>query len=293
MRTLLSLSSMVIFLAGCDGCGEPGGVDADGNEASASEGDVNEGKGDATEDEGDVDEDGDANEGEGEGEGDANEGEGEGEGEGDANEGEGEAAAGDGEGEGEGEAAAGEGEGEAAAGGSGDVFVEIDYSFADAPERPAFRFSDTPGFGPDEWAYNDPLGSGLGAPDAWDRFNNMEVENDFRLGRVLVVGTGNHELQLMLGLPSTVSYQTVLVEVDGDEEAHSGVARYDVYNPLIMAGLFSDDAAVTDGIGRHTRVLDLGPCLVPGERVQAIRLDPQTGAVGLKRLRVTLVNARW
>jgi hypothetical protein len=133
----------------------------------------------------------------------------------------------------------------------------------------------------------------MNTPDAWDRFNNMSIVNDFRLGTVLAIGTGNRELQLMLGLPATVDYDTVLVEVDGDETASAGVTRYDVYNPLVGCGLFSDDAAVTDGIGRHTKVLDIGPCLVPGETVQAIRLDPQTGELGLKRMRVTRVNASW
>ena len=97
----------------------------------------------------------------------------------------------------------------------------------------------------------------------------------------------------MLGLPSWVSYERVQVEIDGDEEAHSGTCRYDVYNPLINCGLFGDELAVTDGIGRHTRTLDLQDCLIPGESVQAIRVDPQSGVLGLKRMRVMLVNASW
>jgi hypothetical protein len=36
----------------------------------------------------------------------------------------------------------------------------------------------------------------------------MSIVNDFRLGTVLAIGTGNHELLLMLGLPATVSYDT-------------------------------------------------------------------------------------
>ena len=103
----------------------------------------------------------------------------------------------------------------------------------------------------------------------------------------------NNDLQLMLGLPPSVTYERVFVEVDGDEEAHSGVARYDLYNPLFNCGLFSDDATLTDGIGRHTKVFDLEDCLAPGETVQAIRLDPVSGTVALKRMRVTLVNAVW
>jgi hypothetical protein len=75
--------------------------------------------------------------------------------------------------------------------------------------------------------------------------------------------------------------------------ASSGVARYDLYNPLINCGLFSDPDTVTDGIGRHTKVFDLADCLEPGAQVQAIRLDPRSGTVGLKRLRVTLEDAVW
>jgi hypothetical protein len=171
--------------------------------------------------------------------------------------------------------------------------VEIDYSNATSPERPAFRFSATPGFGPNEWAYQDPFGSGDTTPEAWDRFNNMDVEDDFRLGRVLAIGTGNRELQLMLSLPAHVSYARVLVEVDGDETASSGVCRYDVYNPMFGCGLFGDPAAVTDGIRRHTKVFDLQDCLEPGAQVQAIRLDPQSGELALKRMRVTLEDAIW
>jgi hypothetical protein len=292
----MRISSLLFVLAvtsSCDGCpvvpvaeGEGEGEVAEGEgegEAAEGEGEAAEGEGEAAEGEGEA--------AEGEGEGEAAEGEGE------AAEGEGETAEGEGEGEaaeGEGEAAEGEGEGEGEDGhGSGDVFVEITYEQATAPERPTFTYSDTPGFGPNEWAYNDPFGGGMGSPDAWDRFNTMSIINDFRLGTVLAIGTGNHELQLMLGLPAAVSYDTVLVEVDGDETASAGVTRYDVFNPLVGCGLFSDDAAVTDGIGRHTKVLDIGPCLVPGESVQAIRLDPQAGELGLKRMRVTLVNASW
>jgi hypothetical protein len=301
---VISALSFSLVVTACDACAEPGAVEGEG-ESSEGEGEGSEGEGEGNEGEGE------GNEGEGEGE--ANEGEGEGavgEGEGEANEGEGEAGVGEGEGEGEaaegeGEGPVGEGEGEGGVGegegegegsaGFGDVFVEIDYSFASDPERPAFRFSNTPGFGPAEWAYNDPFGGGMTSPDAWDRFQTLDVINDFRLGNVLVVGTGNQELQLMLGLPAHVTYERVLVEIDGDEEAHSGVARYDVYNPLFNCGVFSafDDTAQTDGIGRHTKVFDLEDCLAPGEFVQAIRLDPQSGVVGLKRMKVTLVNATW
>ncbi|MDP2343892.1 MAG: hypothetical protein Q8O67_23245 [Deltaproteobacteria bacterium] len=252
-----TLLSILFALSGCDACVEPGIID--GTEDERGEG--SEGEGESSE-----------------GEGESSEGEGEGEGE-------------EGEGEGEGEGEEGEGEGEGDDGhGSGDVFVEIDYSSATDPERPAFLFSDTPGFGPAQWAYNDPFGSGATTPDAWDRFQTLEVINDFRLGRVLVIGTGNQELQLMLGLPANVSYERVLVEVDGDEEAHSGVVNYDVYNPLVNCGV---SGVQTDGIGRHTKVLDLEDCLIPGEAVQAIRVDPQSGALGLKRLRVTLEGAVW
>jgi hypothetical protein len=254
MRALLLSTTLLLSLSACDACGEAPGVD----------GGAAEGEGEFA----------------GEGEGDSAEGEGEGD---------------SAEGEGEGDSAEGEGEGDVVDPdhGSGDVFVEIDYSFADDPERPDFRFSDTPGFGPAEWAYNDPFGGGMTTPDAWDRFQTLDVINDFRLGRVLAV---DNDLQLMIGLPGNVSYDRVLVEVDGDEEAHSGVARYDLYNPLFNCGVFSsfgDDDAQTDGIGRHTKVFDLADCLAPGETVQAIRLDPQSGTVALKRLRVTLENAVW
>ncbi|MCC7072688.1 MAG: hypothetical protein IT383_15270 [Deltaproteobacteria bacterium] len=51
--------------------------------------------------------------------------------------------------------------------------------------------------------------------------------------------------------------------------------------------------ALTDGIGRHSKTFDLADCLEPGQTAQAIRVDPQSGVLGLKRMRVTLENARW
>ena len=196
-----------------------------------------------------------------------------------------ERAKGEGEGEGEGEDGPGSG--------SGDVFIELDYSNATSTTEPSFRYSDTPGFGPAQWAYEDPFGTGTSTPDAWDRFNNMRILDDFRLDKVLEIGSGQQELQLMLGLSSSVSYEQLVVEIDGDETANGGVASYDVFNPLVGCGAADDPTAITDGIGRHTKVLDLGTCLIPGRQVQAIRVDVVRGTLGLKRMKVTLRNARW
>ncbi len=71
------------------------------------------------------------------------------------------------------------------------------------------------------------------------------------------------------------------------------MARYDLYNPLLSCGFFGHPEANTDGIRRHTKVFDLQDCIEPGRAVQAIRLDPQSGTVGLKRMKVTLEGARW
>ncbi len=61
----------------------------------------------------------------------------------------------------------------------------------------------------------------------------------------------------------------------------------------LNCGAFNDPLAITDGIGRHTKVLNLGTCLIPGREVRAIRVDVTPGTLGLKRMRVTLVAAIW
>ncbi len=215
---------------------------------------------------------------EGEGEGDVA---GEGEGEGDvAGEGEGE---GDvvGEGEGEGDVV-GEGEGEGEGDGAGNVWLQIDYSSAFTPTSPAFTFSQTPGFTGSSWAAD-----GASYPEAWDRFNNMQVVDD-PIGTSLEL---DGELQLMVGLSSLQSYDRAVVRLEGRAREVSSPVTFDVYNPLNGCGVtgvtMSNDWTV------HVVDVDLADCLVPGGGVQAVRVAPTNGTLALVRMKLILENAAY
>ena len=209
-----------------------------------------------------------------EGEGDvAAEGEGA-EGEGAASEGEGAAS------EGEGEGVAGEGEGEGGIA-DGTVWLQLDYSSASSPSSPSFTFSQTP-FTGSSWAAD-----GASYPEAWDRFNNMTVDDD-PIGRSLTLGG---QLQLMIGLHGVTSYQGVTVRLEGRAAETSSSVFFDVYNPLNNCGVtgveMSNDWTV------HTVDVDLGNCLVPGDGVQAVRVAPSSGTMALVRMKVILQGAAF
>src|SRR5688572_20602701 len=225
----------------------------------------------------DVDVDGEGEGEGGEGEGESPVGEGEGEGEGEAvGEGEGEAV-----GEGESEAV-GEGEGEGESSATNNVWLEIDYSGAFTSSSPGWEFSATPGFPSSAWAME-----GDSFPEAWDRFNNMEVVDD-PIGRSLEL---DGELQLMVGLPSSVTYERVLVRLEGRSRATSSSATFDVFNPLTGCGI--SGATMSNDWDPDVVEVDLADCLVPGEGVQAVRVDPTNGVLALIRMRVILVNAQY
>jgi hypothetical protein len=267
---LVLLLGALLALGGCDAC-EPAAWWGPDEMVGEGEGEGEEGEGEG-EGEG---EEGEGEEGEGEvEEGEGEEGEGEGEGEGQEGEGEGEEGEGEGEGGGEGE---GEGEG---SGGAGTVWVEIDYTRAFTPQSPAWRFSNTPGFGPAQWAM-----TGGTHPEAWDRFNNMAVVND-PIGTSLEL---DGELQLMMGLLTLQSYDRAVVRLEGRARETSSSVRFDVFNPLNGCGVGGMSMANDWSI--HVVEIDLGTCLLPGRGVQAVRVDPTSGTMALVRMRVTLEGA--
>lgn len=163
------------------------------------------------------------------------------------------------------------------------IWIEIDYASAYTPQSPDWSFSDTPGWGPAQWAME-----GDTWPEAWDRWNNMQVVDD-PIGRALEIGPGS-ELQLMLGLEELASYESATVTIHGRARECCSSTRFDVLNPWNGCG--------TSGtLGQQWEVqiveLDLDACMVPGQGVQAVRVDPTSGALALVRLRLTLHGAQW
>jgi hypothetical protein len=171
---------------------------------------------------------------------------------------------------------------DASTGGTGEVWIELDYTSANTPRSPAFRYSNTPGWGASEWA-----AVNASWPEAWDRFNNMSVVND-PIGRSLEIG-GSSELQLMLGFEELIAYSGATVRIEGRSRATSSQVTFDVYNPWNGCGV----GGVT--LGQQWQVqavdLDLSGCIELGQGVQAIRVDPTNGTVALVRLRLTLHGA--
>ncbi len=167
--------------------------------------------------------------------------------------------------------------------GAGDVWFEIDYSSANSPRSPSWRFSNTPGWGSSQWA-----AVNASSPEAWDRFNNMQVVSD-PIGRSLEIGGGS-ELQVMIGLEELSGYDSATVHIEGRSRATSSSVDFDVYNPWNGCG----GAA---RFGQQWQVqsadVDLMSCYEVGQGVQAVRVAPTNGTVALVRLRLTLHNARY
>jgi hypothetical protein len=162
------------------------------------------------------------------------------------------------------------------------VWIEIDYSGAWSPQSPDWEVSNTPGFGLAEWAPE-----GWSWPEAWDRFNNMEVIDD-RIGRALIIGPGS-ELQLMIGIEEIISYDYAVVRLEGRSYNCCSRVWFDVYNPwnnLGTSGDMAQDWTV------HVVELDFDNYLETGANggFQAVRVDPTSGALSLVRMRVTIYN---
>ncbi|MBI2372875.1 MAG: hypothetical protein HYV07_02630 [Deltaproteobacteria bacterium] len=169
--------------------------------------------------------------------------------------------------------------------GTGDPWLEIDYSSANSPRSPSWSFSATPGWGPSEWAAENANG-----PEAWDRWNNMQVVDD-PVGRSLEIGSSS-ELQLMLGFEEMISIGGTFVSLEGRSRATSSSVRFAVYNPLTGCG---GEATMSNDWTADVVVVDLTGCFLtgPGAGVQAVRVEPLNGTVALIRMRVSLVEARW
>ncbi|MEQ9496102.1 MAG: hypothetical protein RIT81_04565, partial [Deltaproteobacteria bacterium] len=169
--------------------------------------------------------------------------------------------------------------------GAGDLWIEIDYTSAFSPQSPAWSYSVSPGWPPSSWAFT---GSNTNGAEAWDRFNNMQVTSD-PIGTVLVIG-GSSQLQLMIGLVPLITYTGATVELEGRSRATSSPVFFDVTNPLNGCGA---SGTMNQDWTPDIVQLDLTGCFIPGGAVQAVRVDPTSGTVALRRMRLTLHGAQW
>lgn len=165
------------------------------------------------------------------------------------------------------------------------MWLEIDYTNAYSPQSPSWSFSNTPGWGPSQWA-----ASNATYPEAWDRWNNMTVGSD-PIGNSLHIGSSS-ELQLMIGLEEMISYQYVTVRLEGRSRATSSSVQFDVYNPLNGCGT---SGSMSNDWTPDIVELDLGQCLLvgPDGDIEAVRVDPTSGTIALLRMRVTIHGAQW
>ena len=169
--------------------------------------------------------------------------------------------------------------------GTGEVWIELDYTNAYTPRSPTWRFSNTPGWGPAQWAME-----GDTWPEAWDRWNNMTVGSD-PIGTSLLIGSSS-ELQLMIGLEEMLSYQSMTVRLEGRSRSTCCSLTFYVTNPLNNCGT---SAQMSNDWNPDIIDVPLNTCLLtgPSGRIEAVRIDPQSGTMALRRMRVTLHGASW
>ena len=165
--------------------------------------------------------------------------------------------------------------------GNGDLWLEIRYDSSSTPRSPRWSFSSTPGWSSSDWAF-----AGATRAEAWDRFNNMSVVND-PIGWSLEIG-GSSQLQLMFGVVRLQSFTRVLVELEGRSRATSSRVLFDVTNPSNGCG---GSAMMSQDWTPDIVIVDFTPCLVAGGDLQAIRVDPTSGTIALRRLRFTIEGA--
>src|SRR5438270_181462 len=86
------------------------------------------------------------------------------------------------------------------------------------------------------------------------------------------------DARLRLGLTSLVSYTSATVHLEGRSRATSSPVDFNVLNPLNNCG---NSASMSQDWALHPTDVDLQTCMVVGEGVQAVRIDPQNGSVAL------------
>ncbi len=159
-------------------------------------------------------------------------------------------------------------------------WVEMEYWQLGSVSSPSWTFSDTPGWGEAQWAYQ-----GESWPEVWE-FGGNSMTND----PIGIVASISGTWQMMTGLEDLIDYDYASVCVEGRSISVGSSAIFDVYNPFNGCGV---EAQISNSWQVHAVGVDLGDCMIPGNDTQAVRIEPTggSGVIGLKRVRVTLHGA--
>ena len=160
-------------------------------------------------------------------------------------------------------------------------WIEIEYWQLGSVSSPSWEYSDTPGWGEDQWAWgNEPW------PEIFE-FGGNQMNND----PIGIVAEISGTWQLMMGLQDLQAYDHATVCIEGRSVSVGSSAIMEVSNPSNNCGV--PDVEISHSWEVHAVGVDLGNCLTPGQATQAVRIDPWggSGRVGLKRVRVTLHGA--
>ena len=165
------------------------------------------------------------------------------------------------------------------------VGFQIDYSNANTVSKPTYTYSPTPGWGEAQWA---PAGKDW--PYAVDLFNNASVIND-QIGKVALLSGTGEAVRVYFGLVGlSYSYATVCVEGRSYSVGSSVTFRVqEAKTKCENFGMMANDWSV------HATGVDMDECFLAGDDFQAVQVQPSggSGALSLKRLRVTLHNASY
>ena len=165
------------------------------------------------------------------------------------------------------------------------VWFQIDYSNASSVSNPSYSYSPTPGWGEAQWA---PAGKDW--PYAVDLFNNASVKND-QIGKVALLDGTNKAVRVYFGLVG-LSYSYATVCVEGRSYSVGSSVQFKVQEAKTKCenfGSMANDWSV------HATGVDMDECFLSGDDFQAVQVQPTggSGALSLKRLRVTLHNAAY
>jgi len=165
------------------------------------------------------------------------------------------------------------------------VWFQIDYEDAFTVSNPKYTYSATPGWGEPQWAPN-----GKNWPYTVDLFNNASVIED-QIGTVALLNGTNKAVRTYFGLTG-LTYQHATVCVEGRSYSVGSSVTFRVENAANKCGAYG---MMANDWSVHATGVDLGNCFIGGNNFQAVQVQPSggSGALSLKRVRVTLHGASW
>lgn len=161
------------------------------------------------------------------------------------------------------------------------IWLEFDFTSAATVLEPAWRFSETPGWGEAEWAP-----TGYGAPYICVPFDNVLLVDDL-IGRLAVVREDMCELQVTIGLRGLLNYSSASVCIEGRSMAPGASSNMNVFNGLNGCGLTT---SIDPEPQVHAVGVNLTSCYVAGNGYQGLTIEPSDDwdAIGIVRVRLTI-----